>query len=572
MEATATQVQLSRSLPAPPGEVFAACTQREALARWFAPNDEMYAHIDQLDVRVGGRYRIEMRHQGGNVHTVTGTYKVVEAPHRLVFTWNWEGGDMAAMGESLVIIEIEAEGGGSRLRLTHEGFPSDQAATEHQKGWAGCLMRLRETLRRSTVHHVSTLLALHTRLLANVVDGVSPEHLTTRLNGHTNHMLWIVGHLAHNRATVAQTLGQEVVSPLGIFGKAIDDEADYPDLADIQAFLRTVSAAIRTRLPAVNPEELAAAHALPFEIPLNDQSVGGLLDFLLSHEAYHIGQLGFLRKALGYDAMSYAHAIEEAAPYAGRFTWYDLATTDPEGAISFYEAVVGWGTEVWLGDGQMPPYTMFTNAGTALGGVVKLPDEAEEGTPPHWFAHVGSADVDATVARAVELGGEVVKPPEDIPTVGRYAVLADPLGAVFGVFSPLQEAPGHDGLRQVGEVSWHELATSDPQEALAFYGELFGWEKAGEHDMGEDLGGIYTMIGRRGIPIGGVYAKPDDMPVSAWTYYVRVPDLERAAEAVKANGGRVVHGPMEVPGGDVIAHCLDPQGALFALHAQAEQP
>jgi predicted enzyme related to lactoylglutathione lyase len=213
------------------------------------------------------------------------------------------------------------------------------------------------------------------------------------------------------------------------------------------------------------------------------------------------------------------------------------------------------------------PYVMWTRDDVTLGGVGRLPAEAvAAGAPPHWLAYVATPDVDATAARAVALGGTVRVPPTDIPTVGRFAVLADPQGAQLAVFTPSGEAPGHDGPARVSEFSWHELATSDHAAAFAFYSDLFGWTETSTFDMGEM--GLYQMYGRSADrPLGGMFNKSGDMPgPPMWIYYLRVADAHAAAEKVKELGGQVLVGPMEVPGGDLICQCFDPQGALFAVH------
>ncbi len=250
----------------------------------------------------------------------------------------------------------------------------------------------------------------------------------------------------------------------------------------------------------------------------------------------------------------------------GRFLWYDLFTTEPDAAVEFYTAVTGWGTETWDGAGK--PYTMWTGGGGPLGGVTALPPQAAaSGAPPHWIAYVGVADTDAAVARAQELGGSLLYGPEDIPTVGRFAMLRDPQGAAFSVFTPAHPMPAPEGPPPPGHFSWHELATTDVADALAFYGDLFGWEKQETHDMGEM--GIYQIYGRGGVPLGGIYVRPPEIPVSAWIFYVRTTALDAAAARAAELGGRVIAGPMEVPGGDRIAICHDPQGGVFALHESA---
>ena len=246
----------------------------------------------------------------------------------------------------------------------------------------------------------------------------------------------------------------------------------------------------------------------------------------------------------------------------GRFVWFDLMTTDPDKAIGFYTKVAGWGTAPW--EGPMP-YTMWMNSGAPIGGVMQLPPEA--GAPPHWIGYISTPDTDATAKQATDLGAKVLVQPTDIPTVGRYAVLNDPQGATFAVFTPGDNTPGHEGPPAPGEVSWHELATKDHPAAYRFYQTLFGWEKTTAMDMGEM--GMYQMFGRNGVELGGMFDKPAEMPgPPAWLYYILVDDLQRAIDVAAGLGGQVLNGPMEVPGGDMIAQCMDPQGAVFAVHAK----
>ena len=253
----------------------------------------------------------------------------------------------------------------------------------------------------------------------------------------------------------------------------------------------------------------------------------------------------------------------------GRFLWYELMTTDPAGALRFYTDTVGWGTETW--EGGEEPYTMFTNGETPVAGVMRLPEEAQaQGAPPHWIPYVGSPECDATCERAKELGATALVEPMSIPEVGRFAVLCDPQGATFAIYTPEREMPEGDAPPQPGQFSWHELATTDPDAAWDFYTDLFGWVKTEEMDMGD--AGVYRMYGRPGsqVPLGGVFRKPEEMPgPAAWLCYAMVDDVYPTTEKVSAGGGQVLHGPMEVPGGDIVATCMDPQGATFAVHAAA---
>lgn len=250
----------------------------------------------------------------------------------------------------------------------------------------------------------------------------------------------------------------------------------------------------------------------------------------------------------------------------GRFCWYELMTTDPGGVPDFYGPVTGWTTEP--AEDMESPYTMWMNDGTPIGGVTGLPEEAaRERVRPHWLVYVSTPDLTDTKAEAMELGAQVLHEMK-IPSVGDLAIIRDPQGAVFSAYEPAGETPGHDGPPAIGEFSWNELATEDPERAWAFYSRLFEWQKGDAMDMGE--AGTYQMYHRGAHPLGGIYERPAEIPASAWLFYVRVPDVEKAVATLRDLGGELLNGPMEVPGGDTVAQCLDAQGAAFAVHATAQ--
>src|SRR5207247_2376254 len=166
----------------------------------------------------------------------------------------------------------------------------------------------------------------------------------------------------------------------------------------------------------------------------------------------------------------------------GRFVWHELMTTDPDAAARFYPAVTGWKVQTWE---HNPAYRLWTMGGAPMAGLMALPDHSRRmGTPPAWLSYVGVPDVDATVRQATSLGARTYAGPQDIP-VGRFAVLADPQGATFGLYKPSQQpVRGNDAA--IGDFSWHELATTDYKAAWAFYRALFGWEPRESIDMGPD--------------------------------------------------------------------------------------
>jgi hypothetical protein len=253
----------------------------------------------------------------------------------------------------------------------------------------------------------------------------------------------------------------------------------------------------------------------------------------------------------------------------GKFVWYELLTTDPDAAQGFYKDVIGWKTAPY--DDAPMPYTMWMKDETAIGGVMELPEDARKrGVPPHWMGYVTVPDVDAAATRAEKLGGRKIMGPDDIPNVGRFAILADPQGAAITAFKGSQEmTPPEHAEPGPGDFSWHELATTDHEAAFDFYSDLFGWEKQEAMDMPGDAG-VYQMYGLDGNMLGGMYNKTGDQPFPpGWLYYITIGDLDKAVGKVKKQGGKIIVEPMEVPGGSRIAVGIDPQGAAFGLHQRA---
>ena len=247
----------------------------------------------------------------------------------------------------------------------------------------------------------------------------------------------------------------------------------------------------------------------------------------------------------------------------GKFVWYELSTTDVPAAIAFYKDVLGWGTEDFEGAGMR--YVRWTAYGKAIGGVMPLADESRNsGAPPHWMAYVFADDVDALIDKARSLGGKACMPPMDIPNVGRIGILSDPGGAVLAIIQPMGPDVPEPAEVPDRHFVWNELIAADQEAALRFYSGLFGWQKTDAVAMPT---GTYQMYGRRGRTLGGMMTRPKDYPAPPhWLYYVKVADLDDTVARVKKCGGRVLNGPMEVPGGSRIAQCMDPQGAAFALN------
>jgi predicted enzyme related to lactoylglutathione lyase len=245
------------------------------------------------------------------------------------------------------------------------------------------------------------------------------------------------------------------------------------------------------------------------------------------------------------------------------FFWYDLATSDLEAARNFYCDVVGWTYQDNSQGGQT--YGIFKVGDAGVAGLMPFPDEMKGGHPV-WNGYIAVDDVDAVAGRLKEAGGTIYRGPMEVPGVIRFAVVADPQGAVFLIAKGLGAGP----MPQLpagtpGTIGWRELFAADWEKDFAFYEKLFGWTKAESHDMGPM--GVYQLFAAGDAPIGGMMNKQAEMPQSWWNYYINGDGIDAAKQRVEKAGGTVKMGPMEVPGGQWILQAQDLQGAHFALVA-----
>jgi uncharacterized protein len=252
----------------------------------------------------------------------------------------------------------------------------------------------------------------------------------------------------------------------------------------------------------------------------------------------------------------------------GRFVWYELLTTDVEGAKAFYGEVVGW--KARKAPGPME-YTMFYVGEDSVAGLMAQPEQVKKsGAPPAWLGYIAMADVDQAAKQVVKLGGKQLMPPADIPNVGRFAVVADPQGAAFALFASKTGMQPRKAEPRPGDIGWHELNTTDYEAAWKFYSKLAGWKHSSSFEMGPEMGTYWMFESGPGEATrGGMsnVAKAHHLPPH-WSYYITVPDVDAAAKRIKSLGGTVLNGPMDVPGGDRILQGRDPQGAAFALYTK----
>lgn len=245
--------------------------------------------------------------------------------------------------------------------------------------------------------------------------------------------------------------------------------------------------------------------------------------------------------------------------------WYELCTADPAASQAFYGPVLGWTFQ----DAGMEGFSY----GLAMAGETMVAGVMDPGQPmpEFWMIYFAVADADATCERVAALGGVVHRPPADIPGTGRFAILADPQGAAFGVLQPL---PGQMGgaydPSKPGHGNWNELSTSDPAAGLAFYAEVFGWQASRAMDMGPM--GTYQLIAREGADFGGIMGPRGPGIPPHWLPYFGVPGMGAAQAAIGAAGGTVLHGPAPVPGGAQILVAQDGRGVHFAVVGPGASP
>lgn len=256
-----------------------------------------------------------------------------------------------------------------------------------------------------------------------------------------------------------------------------------------------------------------------------------------------------------------AESSPEAEP--SRFVWYQLHTPDSAAAAAFYGPVLGWTTQ----DASAPSqkYTLVCVNQTPIGGLLEKPVSgfADDGKA-RWMGYLGVHDAQLFSERVKYEGGVIHRPIEEIPGVGTFAAVADPQGAFFTLFQPPagMTRPEQPPTSTPGMPAWHDLVSIDGQSAFQFYSDLFGWTK---HEAIMCSNAVYQIFAVGAEPMGGMVTSTQPEQPAGWMFYFRVEETEAAAQRVKQNGGTVILGPMVVPGGEQVAHCLDPQGALFGI-------
>ncbi len=254
---------------------------------------------------------------------------------------------------------------------------------------------------------------------------------------------------------------------------------------------------------------------------------------------------------------------ERTSYEAGRPSWVDLATTDVAGAQSFYGALFGW-TAHEMDTGDMGGrYFMLHKDGKVVAGMAPVPSDD---TPTVWSVYLAVDDVDSVTAKVTEAGGSVMMPPMDVMDTGRMAFIADPTGAMIGLW----QAGTHIGsaiIAEPGTHTWVELLTDDVAAAQAFYTDVFGYDA----ETNQTPNGPYTVLMLGGEGVAGMMPRTPQMGdfPNYWGVYFGVEDADAAVATASANGGTVLMPGMDIPEVGRIAVIRDPQGGSFTVMQSA---
>lgn len=235
------------------------------------------------------------------------------------------------------------------------------------------------------------------------------------------------------------------------------------------------------------------------------------------------------------------------APQAPHFERFELRTTSVAAGRGFYETVLGsafWGPRV--------------HASALPERVLAL------GAKPHWVGHLSVDDPLAVAARIIERGGEQRGPTLSDAAGAPYVFLRDPFGAMLALGAKGGEPAEH-------AAAWHILHTTDHEQALAFYVELFGWHQREEGELPGLDGARHRKFAwdATGEAVGSVTNAARSPAIHRqWLHFFRVPEVARACGVVRANGGLALE-PVRSENGDVFAAADDAQGAAFGLHQRA---
>ena len=245
-------------------------------------------------------------------------------------------------------------------------------------------------------------------------------------------------------------------------------------------------------------------------------------------------------------------------PIPGAPIWVELYTSDPDGAKAFYGWLFGWTAED--SDPEHGGYVTFHHEGGPVAGCTR--NDGTSGEPNGWSVYLESKDATETAGMAEANGGRVVVAPMPVDDLGHMAVITDPGGATVGIWQP----GTHHGIAAhdvVGAPTWFELLTTQYDDSVRFYENVFGWATSTMSDTDELR---YTTLGKDEDAVAGIMdasAFLGDAP-PGWSMYIQVVDADETARQAEEAGGAVVMTPEDTAYGR-LAELADPAGARFKI-------
>lgn len=248
----------------------------------------------------------------------------------------------------------------------------------------------------------------------------------------------------------------------------------------------------------------------------------------------------------------------------GAISWPELQTNDVPSAVSFYKKVFGWSIDTM----PMPTgdYNVVKIGDAGIAGIFQAPDAS---MPTAWMFYVTVNDVAKIAAHAVKLGGNIIMPAMEVPTVGTLLGIQDPTGAVIMAIKYDESQEEQDAQADIdfakaftthGMFSWFELRTPDIEKAGKFYTDLFGWEIK-EMPMPE---GAYHSLSLGDVGFGGIAQPPQAEVPPHWGAYVTVDDVDKITKLVKEAGGTIAVPGMDIEGVGRFNMFQDPTGAWLS--------
>jgi predicted enzyme related to lactoylglutathione lyase len=240
-------------------------------------------------------------------------------------------------------------------------------------------------------------------------------------------------------------------------------------------------------------------------------------------------------------------------------SWVDLGSTDPAKTRTFYGELFGWNCPE--GPPEAGGYSVCDIGGKTVAGIGP---QMNPDFPPTWTTYVNVDSADATTGKVAPAGGAVLVEPMDVMDAGRMGIVADPLGAVIGLWQPNQHT-GAQLANEPGTYTWSELITTDLDKSKAFYNAVFGWDA---EDQGPPGGPpAYTEWKLGGKSVGGMMLKTGDMPAEMppnWGVYFAVADADASVAKAQELGAALFVGPTDIEPGR-FAVLADNVGAVFSI-------